>query len=139
MNERKTEQIVLAVLLVAYILFGTRTPRLVILLVNSGVGVVLLIAFCWYLQKYTGTPLAILGGVASLMLLYRAWYHDYPQPSQATKDAQLADFNHFPYTLEQEIVKEMLPSSDFYTVPQTFGYSFRPKMDATHHASPVNY
>jgi hypothetical protein len=137
MNEKKVEQIVLAVLLVAYILFGSRTPPFIITLINSGVGVVLLIAFCWYLQKYTGTPLAILGGVASLVLIYRAWYHNSPQPSQATKDAQFAEYNHFPYTLEQEIVKEMLPSSDFYTVPQTFGYSFRPKMDNTHHASPL--
>jgi hypothetical protein len=137
MNEKKVEQIVLAVLLVAYILFGSRTPPLIITLINSGVGVVLLIAFCWYLQKYTGTPLAILGGVASLVLIYRAWYHNAPQPSQATKDAQFADYNHFPYTLEQEIVKEMLPTSDFYTTPQTFGYSFRPKMDSTHHASPI--
>jgi hypothetical protein len=137
MNQKKVEQTVLAILLVAYILFGTRTPLLLVKLVNSGVGVVILIAFCWYLQKYSGTPLALLGGVASLVLLYRAWYYNYPQPSQATKDAQFAAFNHFPYTLEQEIIKEMLPSSQFYDRPQTFGYSFRPKIDNNHHAAPI--
>lgn len=137
MNQKKVEQVVLAILLVLYILFGANTPPMVVSIVNSGVGVVLLLAFCWYLQKYSGRPLAILGAIASLVLIYRSWYYNYPQPSQATKDAQFASFNHFPYTLEQEIVKEMLPSSQFYETPQSFGYSFRPKNDNTHHASPV--
>jgi hypothetical protein len=136
MNQ-KVEQSVLAILLVVYIIFGTRTPPLLVAIVNSGIGVVLLLAFCWYLQKYSGTPLAVLGGIASLVLIYRSWYYNYPQPSQATKDAQFAAYNHFPYTLEQQMVKEMLPSSQFYATPHTFGYSFRPKMDNTHHASPV--
>jgi hypothetical protein len=137
MNQKKVEQAVLAILLVVYILFGTRTPPLLVSIVNSGVGVVVLLAFCWYLQKYVGTPLAVLGGVASLVLIYRSWYYNYPQPSQATKDAQFAAYNHFPYTLEQEMVKEMLPSSQFYNTPHTFGYSFRPKMDNTHHAATI--
>jgi hypothetical protein len=137
MNQKKVEQAVLASLLVLYILFGTSTPPLLVSLVNSGVGVVLLLAFCWYLQKYSSKSLAILGAVASIVLIYRSWHHNYPQPSQSTKDAQFASYNHFPYTLEQEMVKEMLPNSDFYVNPHTFGYSFRPKMDNTHHASPV--
>lgn len=137
MNQKKVEQAVLAILLVVYILFGTSTPPLLVSFVNSGVGVVLLLAFCWYLQKYAGKSLAILGAVASIVLIYRSWYNNYPQPSQATKDAQFAAFNHFPYTLEQEMVKEMLPNSEFYASPHTFGYSFRPKMDNTHHASSV--
>jgi hypothetical protein len=137
MNQKKVEKAVLAILLVVYILFGTRTPPLLVSIVNSGVGVVLLLAFCWYLQKYVGSPLAILGAVASLVLIYRSWYYNYPQPSQATKDAQFAAYNHFPYTLEQEIVKEMLPNSQFYASPHTFGYSFRPKMDNIHHAATV--
>jgi len=137
MNQKNVEQMVLAILLVAYILFGTRTPRLIVQIVNSGVGVVLLLAFCWYLQKYNGTYLAVLGAIASIFLIYRSWTYNYPQPSQQTKDAQFAAYNHTPYTLEQEMVKIMLPASDFYTSPSSFGYSFRPKMVNTHHASPV--
>jgi hypothetical protein len=137
MNQKKVEQIVLAVLLVVYIIFGTRTPQIIVQIVNSGVGVVLLLAFCWYLQKYNGQYLAVLGVIASIFLIYRSWTYNYPQPSQITKDRQFAEYNSKPYTLEQEMVKIMLPTSQFYTSPQSFGYSFRPKMVNVHHAAPV--
>lgn len=137
MNQRKVEQMVLAILLVVYILFGTRTPHLIVKLINSGIGVVLLLAFCWYLQKYNGNYLAVLGAIASIFLIYRSWNYNYPQPSQATKDQQFASYNHKPYTLEQEMVKIMLPTSQFYTSQQSFGEQFRPKVDNTHHAALV--
>jgi hypothetical protein len=134
MNQNKVEQMVLAILLVVYILFGTKTPQIIVQIVNSGIGVIILISFCWYLQKYNGSYLGFLGLIASIVLIYRTWTYNYPQPSQQTKDIQFATYNHNPYTLEQEMVKNMLPTSEFYTSQNSIGYSVQPKISNTYNA-----
>ena len=137
MNKTKIEKIILAVLLVVYILFGTNTPRLVSMSINNGFGVLILAGFCWYLYKYSGRNLAILGAIASIVLIYRAMNDYYPIPSQSTRDAQMASYNSFDYTLEEQIVKQMLPNSQFNVVPSSFGYGFKPQMEPSHDASPI--
>lgn len=137
MKQDKIEKLIVAILLVLYIFFGTNTPRLVAMSINYGFGIVILAAFCWYLYKYSGKYLAILGAVASIVLIYRSVYGYYPIPSQSTRDAQMASYNSFDYTLEEQIVKEMLPNSQFNVTPSSFGYGFKPQVESSHDASPI--
>jgi hypothetical protein len=53
--------------------------------------------------------------------------------SQVNKDLQMAALNENlnKYTLEQEMVKIMVPNSNFQTYYNSFGYLFNPKEEST--------
>ena len=129
----KVENILFSFLLILYILFGYNTPIFIIQLMNSGIGIILLLLFCFYMYAYTNIYLSILSTIASLVLLYRSFSMGLPIFSQLNKDLQMAVFNNNlnNYTLEQEMVKQMVPNSNFQTYYNSFGYSFNPKEEPT--------
>jgi hypothetical protein len=57
-------------------------------------------------------------------------------PSEEKKMSQFTAYNQFPYTLEQEVVSKMAPimKSGYSITPS----SFKPLLDDTHDASPIN-
>lgn len=125
----KVENIIFSILLILYIFFGYNTPIFIIQLINSGVGIIALIIFCVYMYFNTSIYLSILSTVASCVLIYRSFSMGLPIFSQLNKDLQMAVLNNnmHKYTLEQEIVKTMVPNSNFQTYYNSFGYLFNPK------------
>jgi hypothetical protein len=124
----KVENLVFSILLVLYILFGQHTPIFIIQLINNGVGIILLVVFCGYMYLNTNIYLSILSTIASMVLIYRAMSLGLPLFSQLNKDLQFEVLNNSKneYTLEQEMVKKMVPVSDYQTYYNSFGYSFNP-------------
>jgi hypothetical protein len=58
------------------------------------------------------------------------------QPSEYNKFAQFTAFNQFPYTLEQEVIKQMVPTmtpGNSISKP-----SYKPILDDLHDASDIN-
>jgi Na+/proline symporter len=137
MDQKTLTKVILTVLVLVYILFGDNTPKWIAMFVYSGFGVLLLLVLCGYLLLKQNKYLAVLAIIFTVVLLYRVAYYNFPISTQATKDAQLMSYNKVPYTLEQQIVKLRLPSSDFNVKPDSFGYNFKPAVDNTHNASPV--
>lgn len=137
MDQKTLEKLVLTVLVIVYILFGEQTPKWLAMFVYSGFGVLLLLVLCGYLLSRQNKYLAVLAIIFTFVLLYRVAYYNFPISTQATKDAQLMSYNKVPYTLEQQIVKLRLPSSDFNIKPESFGYTFKPVVDRLHDASPI--
>jgi hypothetical protein len=127
----KVENIIFSLLLILYIFFGYNTPIFIIQLINSGVGIILLILFCVYMYTYTNIFLSVLSTIASIVLIYRSFSMGLPIFSQFNKDLQMAVFNNElnKYTLEQEIVKKMVPNSNFQRYYNSFGYVFNPNED----------
>jgi len=127
----KVENIIFSLLLILYIFFGYNTPIFIIQLINSGVGIILLILFCVYMYTHTNIYLSLLSTVASIVLIYRAFSMGLPIFSQFNKDLQMEMLNENlnKYTLEQEMVKKMVPNSNFQTYYNSFGYLFNPKYD----------
>jgi hypothetical protein len=124
----KVENILFSILLILYILFGYNTPIFIIQIINSGLGIILLLVFCIYMYTYTNLYLSILSTVASIVLIYRSFSMGLPMFSQFNKDLQMAALNENlnKYTLEQEMVKIMVPNSNFQTYYNSFGYLFNP-------------
>jgi hypothetical protein len=129
----KVENILFSILLILYILFGYNTPIFIIQIINSGLGIILLLVFCIYMYTYTDLYLSILSTVASIVLIYRSFSMGLPIFSQVNKDLQMAALNENlnKYTLEQEMVKIMVPNSNFQTYYNSFGYLFNPKEEST--------
>jgi len=129
----KVENILFSILLILYILFGYNTPIFIIQIINSGLGIILLLVFCIYMYTYTDLYLSILSMVASIVLIYRSFSMGLPIFSQVNKDLQMAALNENlnKYTLEQEMVKIMVPNSNFQTYYNSFGYLFNPKEEST--------
>jgi len=124
----KVENLVFSILLVLYILFGQHTPIFIIQLINNGVGIILLMVFCGYMYLNTNMYLSILSTIASIVLIYRAWSMGLPLFSQFNKDLEMEILNNNlnEYTLEQKMVKQMVPNSEYQTYYNSFGYSFHP-------------
>ena len=129
----KVENILFSILLILYILFGYNTPIFIIELINSGVGIILLLVFCIYIYNYTNMYLTLLSTIASIVLIYRSFSMGLPAFSQFNKDLQMAVLNNNlnTYTLEQEMVKKMVPNSNFQTYYNSFGYLFNPVEEQT--------
>lgn len=128
MNNSKVEKIVFSILLILYILFGHNTPIFIIQLINSGVGIILLLLFCGYMYVNSNIYMSMLSIIASIVLIYRSMSMGLPMLSQFNKDLQMDVLNNRlnDYTLEQEMVKKMVPISDFQRYYNSFGYSFNP-------------
>lgn len=129
----KVENILFSILLILYIFFGYNTPIFIIQLINSGVGIILLILFCVYMYTYSNIYVSLLSTIFSIVLVYRSFSMGLPILSQLNKDLQMAAMNNNlnKYTLEQEMVKQMVPNSNFQTYYNSFGYSFNPKEEQT--------
>ena len=121
---------------------GYKTPQPVAGLVDTLGGKIVIFIIVVYLFMYSNPILAVLALFVAFDLIRRssaATGIDALQkyaPSEEKKSSQFTAFNQFPYTLEQEVVKKMAPivQSGSSLSPA----SYKPLLDNTHDATPLN-
>jgi len=137
-------ELILAILFIIYLIMGYRTPDSVANAVDSIPGKIVIFLIVIYLFMYANCILAILALFVAFDLMRRSSMtmstglgalQKYA-PSEVKKMSQFTAYNQFPYTLEQEIVKQMAPivRSGTSMTPA----SYKPMLEDLHDASPLN-
>lgn len=140
-DKKNMPQLVLSVLFVVYLVMGYQMPDGVASAIDSTIGKVIVVLVALMLFAYSNPVL----GVLALLVAYRlissssiktgmagleAYY-----PTEAKKWSPFTPENQFPYTLEQEVVKNMTTqkfNTDYVKAP------FRPTLDDTYDAAPLS-
>jgi len=134
-------QLVLSVLFVIYLVMGYKMPDGVAGLIDSTVGKIVVGLVALMLFAYSNPIL----GVLALLVAYQmirassiktgmAGLEEY-YPTEQKKWSPFTPAHQFPYTLEQEVVKNMTTqkfNTEYVKAP------FRPTLVDTHDASPIS-
>ena len=140
-DKKNMPQLGLSILFVIYLVMGYQMPEGVANVVDSTIGKIVVVLVALMLFAYSNPVL----GVLALLVAYRLIsssavrtgmagleaYH----PTEAKKWSPFTPTNQFPYTLEQEVVKNMTTqkfNTDYVKAP------YRPTLDDTHDASPLS-
>ena len=142
-------EVILALLFIIYLIMGHDTPESMSIFIDSIIGKVFLFIIVMYMFLNFNTVLAILALFVVFDLIRRsslthqdAYIGIQHQPSEHTKDSQITTLNQFtplnqfPFTLEQEVVKQMVPT---YSPGNSISKpSYRPILEDLHDASELN-
>ena len=132
-------QHILTVLFVIYLILGLKTPQMMAQLVDTLPGKIIIIIIAISLFIYTNPILGVIGFFVAYDLIRRSsietgnyGINNY-LPTEETKQAKLSSYNQYPYTLEQEMVKKMVPavSKDMSQA------SYEPMTNDTYDAAPA--
>ena len=143
-NQQKgynTKELVLAILFIIYIILGLKTPEPIANLIDTLIGKIVIFIIVIYMFLYTNPILAILSLYVAFDLIRRSSITtgiDALQrflPTEEHKSSQFSAFNQFPYTLEQEVVKKMVPMIQGGSTLSKPSYS--PLLENYHEASSI--
>jgi len=140
-DKKNMPQLVLSVLFVIYLVMGYKLPEGVATMIDSTAGKIIVVLIALMLFAYSNPIL----GVLALLVAYQmikgasvktgmAGLEQY-YPTQQKKWSPFTPAHQFPYTLEQEVVKNMTTqkfNTDYVKMP------FRPTLDDTHDAAPLS-
>jgi hypothetical protein len=144
--ERKNMgQLILVGLFITYLLMGSQTPESLANIIDTMPGKIIVILVALFLFAYSNPILGVLGIFVAYRLLQNASMAstliinpslDAYYPTEQKVWSPFTPNNQFPYTLEQEMVKEMAPQKFNLTYDSP---SFKPALDDTHDAAPIDY
>ena len=140
-KKQKTMEIILGCLMILYLLAGIQLPSSLNSAFNSWFGQVIMLLIVFYMFCNSNIILGILTLLVVLSIMMNNQSSTMRiamnnQPSEETKSQQFTQFNQFPYTLEQEMVKKMVP---LYSAGDSINNaSYVPIMDNVYDSSPVN-
>jgi hypothetical protein len=140
-DKKNMPQLVLSVLFVIYLVMGYKMPEGVAPIIDSTAGKIIIVLVALMLFAYSNPIL----GVLALLVAYQmikvasiktgmAGLEQY-YPTEQKKWTPYTAAHQFPYTLEQEMVKNMTTqkfNTDYVKMP------FSPTLDDTHDASPLS-
>lgn len=131
-------EIILGILIVIFLIMGYKLPEPFESMLNSLFGKIILFILVIYMFMNSNPYLAILllFVIFSISMSTSKMIVKQNNPSESTKSEQFTAFNQFPYTLEQEVVKQMAPIMT-PGVSMTKA-SYKPSLDNTYFASPIN-
>ena len=138
-NKKFVSQNVLTLLFVIYLILGLNTPKPIAQIIDTLVGKIVVILLAIYLFIYTNPILGVIGFFVAYDLIRRSsvatgnFGIDNYLPTEDTKAAKMSSYNQYPYTLEQEMVKKMVPvvNKDMTTA------SYVPITDDVYDAAPA--
>lgn len=142
LNKEHRSQLILTIILIAYLILGLKTPQPIAFLVNNVLGKIVIFLIVIYMFLHTNPILAVISLCVAFDLIRRSSntvYNNLLQtyiPSEENKMGQFTAFNQFPYTLEQEVVKKMAPIVQSGSVMNRASY--HPILDNLYDASPLN-
>jgi hypothetical protein len=120
---------------------GYKMPDSVASVVDTTLGKVVVVLVALMLFSYSNPVLGVLSLIVAYQLIRSASVktglaalEEY-YPTEAKKWSPFTATHQFPYTLEQEVVKKMTTqkfNSEYVKAP------FRPLLDDTHNAAPLN-
>lgn len=137
-NKKNMPQLVLTVLFIIYLVMGYKMPEGVATIIDTPVGKIVVAVVALMLFAYSNPVL----GVLSLLVAYQmikgasiktgmAGLEEF-YPTEQKKWSPFTAAHQFPYTLEQEVVKNMTTqkfNTSYVKAP------FRPTLDDTHDAA----
>lgn len=136
-------EVVLGILMIIFLIMGYKIPISISHLLDSFIGKTVMLLIVAYMFVYTNPILAILAllVVFNIMMTGNNSSVNVMQaiqeaPSEENKSSQLTQFNQFPYTLEQEMVKQMAPIMKPGSSISKAEY--KPVLENNYDASPVN-
>ena len=142
-EKRRSSELILSALFVIYLIMGFHMPAPLANFIDSGLGKVIVVLCALMLFAYSNPVLAVLGVFVAYKLIISSSTTTGSgplgmfAPTEEKKWQQFSPIHKFPYTLEQEVVKNMAPivRSDLVnTTP-----AFRPLLENLHDAASVNY
>lgn len=140
-TKKHMPELVLSVLFVLYLVMGLKVPDGVATIIDSTIGKIVVILIALMLFAYSNPVLGVLALLVAYQLIKSAsvktgmaGLEEY-YPTEAKKWSPFTPIHQFPYTLEQEVVKNMTTqkfNTEYVKAP------FRPTLDDTHDASPLS-
>lgn len=137
LEKRNMPQLVLVILFIIYLLMGYKTPEGVATMIDSSFGKVIVALFALLLFAYSNPILGVLGIFVAYQIIRGASIKtgmaalEQYYPTEEKKWSPFTKQHQFPYTLEQEIVKQMAPqkfNTDYVKA------SYKPSLDDTYDA-----
>ena len=133
-------QHILTVVFIIYLILGIKPMHSVAQIIDTLPGkiVVLLIALAIFI--FTNPILGVVGFFVAYDLIRRSsvstgsYGIDNYLPNEESKAAKMSSYNQYPYTLEQEMVKKMVPAVD----KDMTKASYVPMMNDTYDAAPAH-
>ena len=140
LEKRNMSQLMLVVLFIIYLIMGYKIPDQLANIIDSSAGKIVVALIALLLFGYSNPILGVLGilvayhliksssektGMAALEQFY---------PTEEKKWSPFTAIHQFPYTLEQEVVKEMASQRFNENFVKA---SYRPMLDDTHDASTI--
>jgi hypothetical protein len=150
-------QLILGCLFIIYLLMGNKTPPYIAEIINSLPGKVLLFVIIIALFLYSNPILATIALFVGFELMRRSGSYsdnsdlinsihqsipnmapipEYPIQVQENNSGNFTELNQFPYTLEQEVVKKMVPLNN--SGKDSSPASYKPILEDLYDASPVS-
>jgi len=139
LKREHSSQIILGLLFIVYLVLGLRIPGPIADAVDTTLGKVLIVIAALSLFSYTNPILAVLGLFVAHDLIRRSSNQTGSTalsmyvPTEEKRQKQMVAMNHFPYTLEQEIVSKMTVSHESI-IPEAPS-NYKPILDDLHNAS----
>ena len=140
-DKKNMPQLVLAVLFALYLVMGYQLPEGVATAIDSTIGKIIVVVVALMLFAYSNPVLGVLALLVAYQLIKgasvktgMAGLEEY-YPTEAKKWSPFTPTHQFPYTLEQEVVKNMTTqkfNTEYVKAP------YRPTLDDTHDASPLS-
>lgn len=141
LKKQKTMELILGCLMILYLLAGIQLPSSLNTAFNSWFGQVIMLLIVFYMFCNSNIILGVLTLLVVLTIMMNNQSSTMSiamnnQPSEENKSQQFSQFNQFPYTLEQEMVKKMVP---LYSAGDSINNaSYEPIMDNIYDSSPIN-
>ena len=140
-DKKNMPQLVLAVLFIIYLVMGYKMPSGVANAIDTTAGKIIVILAALGLFAYSNPILGVLGLLVAYQLVKgasiktgMAGLEEY-YPTQQKKWSPFTPIHQFPYTLEQEVVKNMTTqkfNSSYVKSP------FTPVLEDTYNAAPLS-
>jgi hypothetical protein len=145
-------EIILGTLFIIYLLMGNETPSIFAEAINSVYGKIFVLAIVISLFLYANPILATLALLTTFEMMRRSSSYkndslfgpvqefqpipEYPIQMQQNNSGQFTKFNQFPFTLEQEVVKKMVPLTN--SGKDSSPAPYKPVLEDLYDASPLN-
>jgi hypothetical protein len=140
-TKKQTPELVLSILFVLYLVMGFHVPDGVATIIDTSIGKIAVVLVALMLFAYSNPVLGVLALLVAYQLIKSAsvktgmaGLEEY-YPTEAKKWSPFTPTHQFPYTLEQEVVKNMTTqkfNTEYVKAP------FRPTLDDTHDAAPLS-
>jgi hypothetical protein len=137
-DKKHMPELLLSVLFVIYLVMGYKMPQAVAVMIDSTIGKIVVVLAALMLFAYSNPVLGVLALLVAYQMIKNAsvktgmaGLEEY-YPTEAKKWSPFTPTHQFPYTLEQEVVKNMT-TQKFNT--EYVKASYRPTLDDTHDAS----
>jgi len=142
-NKKNIGETILAFLFFIYLLLNTKPPSSLAKVIDTVYGKAIVVVIALILFVKTNPILGVLGFFVAYQLIQKSTVSTGTYglkkylPTEKKKYSNMTEYNQFPYTLEQEVVKKMAPINRSGHASHN-NYSFHPVLDNLYDASPLH-